>query len=828
MIDKRYVVLTAHFMVAIALSSSILTSGSVGDDQQSSTIYGDPQKIRVRVLGTINQPGLDYAPTVSADGKTLFFVSNRNGSMSLGVKGEPSHDFWHVTKVAGSDTLFTAPAPLSDLNTPNNEGVASIAADRQKFYYAVCDSKGGYGDCDLWEAQQAGNRFFRPRMLGDNVNSKYWESQPYIAPDGSRLYFSSNRPRYEGENHDPDDYDIWYCDWDAARKEWKPARNLGATINTPGQEVAPYIAPDGKTLFYSSNGRKPSIGGLDFYHSTRTDAGGNAGNEQWSTPELAPEPINSREDDQFLSMPVTGDVIYFSSRRSYGTKNSRDFDIYAADVPKTLGAVNLVVKVREACTDAPVASKVTITNQLTKRSAEAQVDKNRDEINIVLSDKDFVSKGKMVDTLPLLIEATSGASGKQRRELRLPKATLFSTQDVTETISIDQRKRLFADMQSRDGRNGLSFKYKEEVVHQRLLPLVFFDRNATEIPKRYRRIRADQRQDFRESFPPRSSLTDYYHILNVYGSRLQNLPSLRLTITGYRDEGTECDESISTRRAEAVKSYLQDVWEVDPERISVVGMGLPRIRSNANDSLGAEENRRCELSVDGPDEEEIQFEKPVSSSWSDAAATIPSIRFLTGVAEPDDESERLIEIRVGDRLVRRLEVDPSAKYVTWDVSQDANVIKNNPASLLRVSMIRVRTEGSECPCDTMSIPVDASEIVSGTDKNGEPAVYRIHSFEAGTFEVDPFNQRYLATHIVPKIRSQKGLKITGHTDVIGMYDHNQMISERQAQSVAELLKTEGLKLAEDDVQGLGEDRPRYSNRFPEGRFYNRAVEIHTK
>jgi outer membrane protein OmpA-like peptidoglycan-associated protein len=61
-----------------------------------------------------------------------------------------------------------------------------------------------------------------------------------------------------------------------------------------------------------------------------------------------------------------------------------------------------------------------------------------------------------------------------------------------------------------------------------------------------------------------------------------------------------------------------------------------------------------------------------------------------------------------------------------------------------------------------------------------------------------------------------------------MYDHNQMISERQAQSVAELLKTEGLKLAEDDVQGLGEDRPRYSNRFPEGRFYNRAVEIYTK
>ncbi|MBU3678127.1 MAG: hypothetical protein FGM32_00780 [Candidatus Kapabacteria bacterium] len=825
----------AYCALILRCAPFLLASGNLQDEDRASKIYGDPSKIRVRNLTSINTAGLDYAPTVSADGRTLFFVSNREGSMTTGRKGEPSHDFWRVTKLDDEDTSFTNPIPLTDINTPYNEGVASISADRQKLYYAVCESKGGFGDCDIWEAQLLGERFIKPKMLGAAVNSKYWDSQPYIAPDGSRLYFASNRPRFDGESHDPDDYDIWYCDWDATRNEWKPARNLGDGINTPQQEVAPYIAPDGKTLFFSSNGHKPSIGGLDFYHTVRIEEVGSNGKDRWTTPELVPEPINSKDDDQFLSMPVSGEMLYFASRRGKGggTKGTNgntpgNFDIYVARVPKIVGAVNVVVRVQDACTEGVVPSKVTITNQLTRRTVEANVDNNREEINVVLSDKDFTYKGVTVDTVPLAIDITSPTFGKRHREIKLPITQLYSTDDISETISIDQRKRLYADMQSRDGRTQLAFNYNEEVIHQKVLPVVFFDRNSAEIPKRYRRIRADQRQSFRESFPPRSSLTDYYHVLNIVGSRMQALPSLKLTITGYRDEGTECDASVSLRRAESVRSYLHDVWDVDQDRISVLGRGWPKNRSNSNDSLGAEENRRCELLVDGPESDRDAFERPVTSAWSDASSMIPSVRFLTGRNGEMDDTERRIEIKLGEKVIRLLDVDPSAQFVTWDVSQDANAIMSAPASALRVSLIRVRTDGRECPCDTMSIPVEADQILKRGKQHTTPNVFRVHSFEAGTFEVDPSNQRYLSVHIVPQLKRQRDLQITGHTDVVGMYDHNQAVSERQAQSVAGILQESGVRISDEDVSGTGEDRPRYSNRFPEGRFYNRAVEIHTK
>ncbi len=210
----------------------------------------DKTKIRIINLGpVVNWKGLDYAPTVSADGKTLYFVSNRPGSKVNPKIGKPSHDFWATKKNDRLDTIFFKPFNIDTttvwgyqgVNTPENEGVASIAADGQTLYFTACSRPDGLGDCDIYKTTIEGDKWSRPYNLGPNVNSKYFDAQPSISPDQSRLYFVSTRPgpNSDGNNEKWDNMDIWYSDFDPETEEWLPAKNL-TEINTPLQDCGPF------------------------------------------------------------------------------------------------------------------------------------------------------------------------------------------------------------------------------------------------------------------------------------------------------------------------------------------------------------------------------------------------------------------------------------------------------------------------------------------------------------------------------------------------------------------------------------------------------------
>lgn len=284
------------------------------DEDSRGDILEDPKKIRILNLGkVINHKGLDYGPTISADGKTLFYVSNRPGSR-VTRDGDFSHDFWSARKPSNLDTVFSEPVNIDTLdagvNTIMNEGVASIAADRQTLFFTGCNRADGLGDCDIYVADVDGDRWAKPRNLGRAVNSEYWDSQPTISPDKSRLYFTSNRPsptNPDGEGDD--DIDIWYSDWDEDLGEWKQAKNLGPEINTKKQEVSPFIASDGYTLFFASNGHLPNMGGLDFYRAKKSGEKERDGREKWTKPQPLPAPINTPQDEQFISLPASGDVL---------------------------------------------------------------------------------------------------------------------------------------------------------------------------------------------------------------------------------------------------------------------------------------------------------------------------------------------------------------------------------------------------------------------------------------------------------------------------------------------------------------------------------------
>ena len=292
----------------ILVSHSISEPVKTPDENKENPLYNaiESKSISVVPFSFLNNEYLNFAPVVSGDGKTIYFVSNRPGSM-LKQNGEPSTDIWAVKKSNRLDTVFSEPFAVTDLNTSEDEGPLSLAADNETvFFSSLSPRPDGLGNADIYQTSQEGDHFTKPRNLGATVNSKYWDSNPSITPGQDRLYFASTRPGPNGENNS----DIWYSDWDSENEEWLPPRNL-TEINTQGKECAPFIAADGVTLFFSSDGLKPNYGGLDFY-VTRY----NPDTHKFSKPENLGKPFNSSDDEMYIVLPASGDVVYLSSKRT--------------------------------------------------------------------------------------------------------------------------------------------------------------------------------------------------------------------------------------------------------------------------------------------------------------------------------------------------------------------------------------------------------------------------------------------------------------------------------------------------------------------------------
>jgi flagellar motor protein MotB len=152
--------------------------------------------------------------------------------------------------------------------------------------------------------------------LGPDVNTTAWETQPSLSADGRTLYFVSNRPGGMGQS------DIWMTRLQD-NGVWTEPKNLGETINTGGSEMAPYFHPDGRTLYFSSDGQV-GLGGMDLFVS-RSDSAGN-----WLEPENLGYPINSSGDEINIVVNAWGDKAYISSNQHEGYGG---YDIFNFELP---------------------------------------------------------------------------------------------------------------------------------------------------------------------------------------------------------------------------------------------------------------------------------------------------------------------------------------------------------------------------------------------------------------------------------------------------------------------------------------------------------------
>jgi outer membrane protein OmpA-like peptidoglycan-associated protein len=820
-------------------------------DEESGGVLDDPKRIRILNLGkVVNHSGLDYGPTVSADGKTLYFVSNRKGSR-LTRDGDFSHDFWATKKNANLDTIFFTPYNIDTLdagvNSITNEGVASIAADRQTLFFTGCNRPDGLGDCDIYMAEIQGDRWSRPFNLGRNVNSEYWDSQPTISSDRQILYFVSNRPsptNPSGEGQD--DTDIWFCEWDEDMGEWKAAKNLGPDVNTEKSEVSPFIAADGNTLYFASNGHTPNMGGLDFYVTRKTGQKDREGRARWGAASQLPAPINTAEDEQFISLPASGDVVYFSSRRQDIPGFQGDLDIFMAFIPSYSRAVNIIVNVIDECTGQNVPAMLTYRNNATARQVKDSVSAARSESNVIVTADDYGPNNNRRDTVNFSIVAYSPVYGE--RAITVDVGDPGKTRDqqkagqqleIRRTILMGQRPVLGAEMAPSDWARRTNNPFKGLVIEEKatitlypLLNYIFFELNSAELSQRYTKFSSSsQTGSFNDERIPGGVFDKYYTVMNIYGYRLKKYPNVKVTLTGCVDENNEDKKSdLPRKRAEVVYNYLRDIWGIEESRMKIVTRGWPEVRSNPKDSFGIVENRRTEITFDGDAEEVWQVARPILDN---DPTPVPTPETMTWTMQNGIDStlvaSRRIEVfnnNLAWNTLNNVGSFEATNEWNWQNTDAEYPIEQTP---YKAVLVVVSKNGTECKSDTVTIPVKRISskermIVRGADKTLEK--YNLILFPFDRFDAGPFNERILRDYVYDRVKPNSEVKVEGHTDVVGMFDHNKRLSENRARTTKDLIngKTKGAYKSLE-TRGTGEEEPLYTNELPEGRFFNRTVQV---
>lgn len=293
------------------------------------------QDLDIRNLGPgVNSKNNEYWPGMTVDGTTLIFTR----------LVDMQEDFYLSTR---STTEWGSASPLpGKINTANNEGTTSVSANGRYIFFTVCNQE-GMGSCDIFYSLASGPYWSQKFNLGETVNSRYWDAQPSISADGRTLIFSSARPGGSGGK------DLWMTRW--MDGQWSVPANLGTNINTDGDEEAPFLHYDGKTLYFSSNGH-PGYGEQDMFISRLQPDG------TWSKPENLGKGINSDADEAGLYVDFKGEKAYFASSRSGGFGG---LDIYSfkLGLDKKPGQVTYVQgQVFDAETGKEISGRIEIIN----------------------------------------------------------------------------------------------------------------------------------------------------------------------------------------------------------------------------------------------------------------------------------------------------------------------------------------------------------------------------------------------------------------------------------------------------------------------------------
>lgn len=533
----------------------------------------DPKPFSILNMGReVNSEFEDYAPVLNANEDEIIFTTRRrdgNTYENVADDNKPYEDIFTSSK-SGSQWQ-RAKNIGTTINTKFFDSNLAFSPDGNMLFIYKDE---GNGDIFYSERKKDGT-WSAVEALPGLINSSYRESSVSITKDGEHLFFASERPGGFGGS------DIYVCTKDS-RGEWSKVKNLGSSINTEYDEDGPYIDYEGKTLYFSSKGRK-GMGGFDIFKTNLL----NIDKNEWSDPENMGYPINTPDDDVFISGTKTGNKWYYSSVREDGLGYSDIYIITPSKEEKKAPPVAVkdpepvIEKPKETPKEIPVIAAPAEEKPKPVVEAKPAIVPVKYMVKVVDADsKNPIDAKVRMQTLKDKVMVGSVDQGGGVFEF-----TINATTAKEYRLSVESEGYVFQNITVKvDGATSKENNINKVVEMRKLvvgvvsiLRNIYFDIDKA------------------------SFKTESYSELNKLETMMKQNTGLEVEIGGHTDSSGDklLNQALSLRRANAVKNFLTSKG-IDTRRVKTVGYGETKpLASNDDEAEGRQFNRRVEFKVLG-------------------------------------------------------------------------------------------------------------------------------------------------------------------------------------------------------------------------------------
>lgn len=506
--------------------------------------------------GGVNSGAGEYSPVISSDGKMIYFARDCgecSGGEEIYASRQGDDGRWGIARIFGE--------PLSSMG---HEIPLGISADGTTL--AVYGHYGGsLGRGDIFFVEKTPEGWGALQHYSAPLNTGDFESDAMYTADGKAILFVSERPDGIGDYHEKGrsfngnragNTDIYvYTDGTGAQGE---VINLGPVINTPYSEHTPFLHPDGKTLYFSSDGHG-GLGGLDVYKATRLNE--NSWTE-WSKPVNLGKDINTSRNDWGYQLPAEGGITYFA--RSSLADSFGGSDIFSISLPEKVKPSE-VLTVRGVVTD-PLGDPLV---------AELRWDDLDGQQEVGYANSDPIT-GEYVIHLP--------SGGNYGYYADKPGY-------IGESEHVDLRE--YAESHE---------EYVLDIVLYPIVqPVVVEAEEVVEAPVVAEIVAPPveiRMNNLFFAFNKADLQPESYMEMKRWIKMLKENEHIHLIISGHADNVGEdaYNQKLSERRAQAVADYLVDN-EIDAERLVAEGFGESQPVATNDTEEGRQQNRRVQVRI---------------------------------------------------------------------------------------------------------------------------------------------------------------------------------------------------------------------------------------
>ncbi len=277
-------------------------NGLIGSDSAQAW-KKKPTLYTVKAMEKFNSRKSEFAPMFfGKDQDQIYITSSRDdalGDTKSAITGLKNNDIFVIKK--DDKGQWTSPEIIPDeVNTEFDEGVCSFTPDETAMYYTFCaEEDDAPRTASIYKSSRSGAKWNKGQHVEIFKDTLMMTAHPAVSPDGEYLYFVSDATGGQGGK------DIWRMTLTGTAAN--AVENLGTDINTPGDELFPYVR-DSVTLYFASNGH-PGMGGLDIFKATKQKNG------RWKVENMK-SPINSMADDFGITFAKGKESGFFSSNRN--------------------------------------------------------------------------------------------------------------------------------------------------------------------------------------------------------------------------------------------------------------------------------------------------------------------------------------------------------------------------------------------------------------------------------------------------------------------------------------------------------------------------------